>query len=157
MKTFLLTLAAGLFMAQATYSQTKQEQMTNIDQKKQDIDNNIGSYQKSMKFKDGTNSKSVFKDGNELKMVSISIIDENVDKKVQWYFENGKLIYAQVEWTNISTGILVNNQRTYVDNKQAFSWIKAGNVSVSSSSREFKDMDSELMVYAANLQKDSMK
>jgi hypothetical protein len=157
MKTLFLTAITAFFMFQAAYSQTEKEQINAIDNAKMAIDNNIGSYQRTETYNDGGNSKCVFKNGNQLKMVTIDIKDKNIDKKVEWYFANGGLIYSQQVWTNIRTGKIIDNEKTYVNNNQALSWIKNDNVSVGHSSEEFIDMNASLMAYAAQLEKDSLK
>jgi hypothetical protein len=157
MKTILITLTAAFFLSQAAYSQTEKEQITAIDNAKLAIDNNMGNYQKTKTYKEGANSKSVYKDGNELEMVTIDIIDKNVDKKVEWYFVNGGLIYSGQVWTNLKTGKIIDNEKTYVNNNQALCWIKTNNALVDRSSEEFIDMNASLMAYAAQLEKDSLK
>jgi hypothetical protein len=155
MKTLLITAIASLFMFHAVYSQTSQEQVAAIDITRKAIDNNTATYQKTEQRKNGTSSKSVFMDGRELKLVTIEVTENGINKKVNLYFTNGELIYATQVGTDVKTGILVDNEKTYVNNKQAFVWLKKGNISVESSSKNFKAMNTELMAYAAQLEKES--
>jgi hypothetical protein len=163
MKRYFVFALASLSLTYGAYSQSDAQQIDDIDKLRQEIKNNISTYQKTEVECDTTGStgyRYVYKNGSDLKLIAIEYKDKRdpgkyIDKKVEWYFSNGHLIYCEQVWTDIPTGKIVDDERFYSNDQHLIAWIKSENEKVDSTSQEFKDVDAQLVAYGNKLVWDS--
>jgi hypothetical protein len=155
MKRIIVAIIVGLLCIQGMFAQTE-KQISAIDKQWQKIKSNISSFTKEVKVENNTGYRFVYSKDKELQMITVSYKDQDVDKKVFWYFVNGKMIYSEQTWTNTSTGKIVDNEKFYFDNERLFAWIK-DNKSIDTASNDFKKADNEFVSYVVKLKEDSPK
>lgn len=114
------------------------------------IDNEISSYEKIEQFKDSEASRYSYVENGELRKVSIDTKHEGLNKKVDWYFENGMLIYSEQKWIDSENNI-VNNERIFLNNNQIILWLKTDGKELDKKSHEFIDGEMKLIDYANTL------
>ncbi|OFX44143.1 MAG: hypothetical protein A2046_14515 [Bacteroidetes bacterium GWA2_30_7] len=122
-----------------------------IDKITTSINKNIDNYQKIEKVKNATGNKYNYYKSNELQLVTVEAFENNLTKKVCWYFQNNQLIFSDVLWTNNESGIIVKYVKAYLQNEKLFAWIKTDNSYINPNSQEFKDADEQLREYASTL------
>lgn len=151
MKKYLLTILTSFAITQGIYSQTDKKQIADIEKVTKEIKNNIGKYKKTEELKDSVgNSRYIYKDGNELKLVTIYFQDTDANKNVEWYFTNGQLIYSQQTWTDKKTNKVVDNQKCYLSSGHLITWVKNDKL-VDTNSEEFKKVGVDLPVYGTKM------
>lgn len=160
MKKKLGVILIILVLIQGVYSQTDKQQIADIDKIRIEIKNNLDSFQKIEKFKDTTGYRYEYKKDNELKIIMVQYKDRRdpgkyIDKKVEWYFSNGHMIYTELIWTDIATNMEVDNQKCYLNDQHMIAWIKFDNTTVDKNSQEFKDMDTKLVAYGIKLKEEA--
>ncbi len=153
MKQIILLIIASFVLTHGSFTQTENQQVFDINQEVQKIKNNIQEFEKIEKFKDSTGYRYVYLKDNEVQIISVLFIDENIHKKVEWYFSNGELIYSEKIWTNIDSNIVIENELCYLGGRKLILWTK-GNDVVDDTSKEFKDFESELITYCDKLSKE---
>jgi hypothetical protein len=156
MKKYLLVIAISFVLIQRVCSQTGETQTSNIDKVRQEIKNNINNYQKIENIQTKTGFRSTYKKGKELKLIVVEVKDsiglgKCLDKKVEWYFSKGYLIYSEQIWTDLEANKIVDHQKLYLDDKHLISWIKNENQSLDINSKEFKETEATLMAYGVTL------
>lgn len=165
MKKGVLTVFVSFFLAhvyaQEVHTRLEKQQMKNIDKIKHEILKNIGTYQKIEKFKDSTGYRDVFIKDKELQLVIVDFKDKQdadklIDKKVEWYFSKGELIFSQQIWTDLKSDKIVDNERFYICNGHLIKWFKFKNW-MDKNEQEFKDADRKLVEYAIKLKEESLK
>ena len=150
MKNYILTILTVLAITQGVYSQTDKQQIIDVEAVTKEIKSNIIKYQKIEKIKDSNSNKYVYKDGNELKLVTIYFEDNDVNKNVEWYISNGQLIYSHQIWTDNKTNKVVSNEKCYLKSGQLIAWTKDGKP-VDTNSEEFKKIGTDLPAYGTEL------
>jgi len=160
MKRYFVFALASLSLTYGAYSQSDAQQITDIDKLRQEIKNNISTYQKTVVINDTNGYRHVYKNGSDLKLIAIEYKDRRdtgkyIDKKVEWYFSNGHLIYCEQVWTDIPTGKIVDDERFYSNDLHLIAWIKSETGKVDATSQEFKDVDAQLVAYGNKLVWDS--
>lgn len=160
MKKLLFGAIIILFLYQVVISQVilkpYKEQIADIDKKRQEIRNNISNYRQTQNHTDSNGYSYVYKQDTALKLIMIEYKDRRdtgkyIDKKVEWYFSNGHLIYSEQIWTDIATGKLVDNQKFYLDDRHMIAWIKFDNEAIDITSQEFIDIDAKVVLYGKKL------
>lgn len=165
MKLLFSTILLGFVLTQVVYAQhvpdgvyTKSDSdLTQvIDKLCIEIRNNLPSYQKTQVVADKENARNVFKKKNEIILITVKSIDKNIEKKVSWYYDNGKLIFCEQIWLDNSSYVLVDHEKFYIDNGRLISWVK-DNTPIDYTSDDFRKIDNWLATYADKLKYDSMK
>ena len=155
MKNYFFFLLA-CFVFTKSFAQTDSIQIVIINKTKQEIKDSVPSYQMLEKATDpsGGYRHAYLKNGT----VALTVIyhrDGYIDKNVEWYFSDGKLIYSEQIWTNVKTGEIVDDEKFYLRDGRLFAWIKTNSKFVDKESRQFKNFDSGLEAYAIKLQADA--
>jgi len=168
MKTSFFVAATFLFLTRVAYPQisdidlavllmkSDEEQIKDIDQMRQEIKNNLNSYSKSEKVKEHSGYRTVYRKGKDLQLIAVNQKDHSVDKRVEWYFHNGQLIYCEQAWTDRSTNKIIDQEKFYLENEHLFAWFKNGQA-INAASEDFKKTADELNAYAANLKSENQK
>jgi hypothetical protein len=159
-KNYIIALVTVIALTPEVYSQTDQDQIVDIDKTRKEIVKNIDSYRQTENNKDSVSYRYVYREGNDLKLIMIEYKDRRyggkyIDKKVEWYFSKGHLIYSEQTWTDIPSGKLVDNEKCYLNDQHLIAWIKFENKTVDKTSREFIDADTQLVAYGVKLQKEA--
>lgn len=147
MKKYILIIVTSFAISQSAYSQTNDQRIENIEKTIKEIKNNLNKYQKVEKLNDNNGIKYVYKDGNELKIISLVVNDSETNKSVEWYFANGQLIYSQQIWIDQKSNEIIDNEKCYLISGQLIAWTK-NNKTVDTTTEEFKKVNSELQAYA---------
>ena len=141
----LFILFSNGILAQSTEKDLERIKVT-IDQ----IDNEKSTYKLIEQFKNSEGSRYSYVKNGELKKVSINTQHENLNKKVDWYFDNGKIIYSEQKWVD-SENKVVNNEKIFLSENQIIAWIKTDGRKVDKESQEFIDAELKLIDYANSL------
>lgn len=89
----------------------------------------------------------IYYEAKAVKLIESMQLDEGLEKKVDWFFDNGQLLYTETRWEKPETGVLVHSEKTYhVDGKLIF-WEKEGE-SLDSSHEEYLDTEKNLKNYS---------
>lgn len=150
MKTYFFCLMFSLGLSQGVLAQN-QQQVADIDKAKQEIDNNVGNFHKIDEFKDSNGYTYVYKNDKELTLITLYRKDQNIDKHVEWYFMDGKMIYAEQTWADNKTSKLIDNERLYFSSGHLINLISNGKT-VDTDSKKFSDADNAVAANRAWLE-----
>ena len=150
MKKYILTALISFAIIQVVYSKTETEKIANIEKATKEIQNNLGKYLKDEQVKDSTGNRYVYKDGNELKLITVYYRDTDANKNVEWYFSNGEFIYTQTIWTDKTTNKVINSEKCYLKDGQLIAW-KNNDKLLDTSSLDFKSTEAALLAYGKKL------
>ena len=167
MKKYFFVMATILLFIKGVYSQTNvldgvyiksdEEQIVTIDKMVQEIKTNLNSYTKSKAFKDSISSSDFFLQDNELKLVIVKTNDENIEKRVSWYFADGRLIFSEQVWIDNKTNALIDHEEFYQGMGRLLAWIKTDKTKEDPSSKDFKYVKEGLLAQAERLIDESKK
>lgn len=152
MKVNLYIPALIFGIAQMVSAQTQQQQITDINKAIQQINNNIGNLYFTEDFKDSAGCLNVFADNKELKLESVYMNNNNMDKFVEWYFLNGQMIYASQLWIDKATNKPVVNYKSYFSSGHLMYLLENENQVIDSTSKTFKEVDKIVVAYGAKLE-----
>jgi hypothetical protein len=155
MKNYFFAILIGIALIISACAKSDQQLMLSIDNVRIGIKNNIASLTKVEKFKDSTGYRYAYFKEKDLQLITVYFKDQNIDKNVEWYFSNGKLIYSEQTWINTELGQIVDNEKYYLDDNRLIAWVKTDKSLVDKTSHEFIEVDSKLPVYGEKLQKDN--
>lgn len=141
----LMTIFTSGILAKSTERDLEKIKIT-IDK----IDSEISTYKKIEQFKDSEGSRYSYVENGKLRKVSVDTKHEGLNKKVDWYFENEKLIYSEQKWID-SENKIVNNEKIFLSENKIISWIKTDGQKVDEKSQEFIDHELKLIEYATSL------
>ena len=152
MKKYLLAIVTSLMLTHGLYSQTAdKQQIATIEKTIKEIQTNISKYKKTEVIKDSLgNSRDVYKDGNELKLVKVYFKDSDADKSVEWYFSNRQLVYCQQNWTDKKTNSPFNNQKYYLNNGHLLAGL-VNDKPIDINSEAFKNVEATLPEYGTKM------
>ncbi len=150
MKKYILTALISFAIIEVVYSQTDKQQIASIEKETKEIQNKVGKYRKTEIFKDSIGNKYAYKDGNEIKLLTIYYQDTDANKNVEWYFFEEKLIYIQQIWTDKETNKIVDSKKCYLNSGQLIAWVINDKL-VDANSEEFKKVKIELGAYGKKL------
>jgi hypothetical protein len=150
MKKYILTALASFAIIQGVYSQTETEKIANIEKATKETQNNLGKYLKDEQVKDSTGNRYVYKEGNELKLITVYYRDTDANKNVEWYFSNGEFIYTQTIWTDKTTNKVINSEKCYLKDGQLIAWINNDKL-LDTTSLDFKSTEAALLAYGKKL------
>ena len=141
----LFTIFSNGMLGQSTEKDLERIKVT-IDK----IDNEKSTYKLIEQFKNSEGSRYSYVENGELKKVSINTQHGDLNKKVDWYFDNGKIIYSEQKWLD-SENKIANNEKIFLSENQIVEWIKTDGQKVDKESQEFIDAELKLMDYANSL------
>jgi hypothetical protein len=158
MKKISLLLFASLFVVLNSLSQTNSTQIKRIDRLVKNIKSNIEFFEKVEVLNNELNSKTIYKDGLEIKLITVTALEnineDKVKKEVEWYFLNEKLIYAHQKWINQTSNKIIDEQQSYLNGEEMFSLIK-NNTAIKEESNTFKETELGLVAYGKKLIEDN--
>lgn len=148
----------GVYPGNVDTRKSYPQEISFIDSITNHINKNRNNYLQLEKVKLDSADRTVFIDGNEPVLVVLNNFDkEGVHEKVEYYFHNNLLIFAEVTWTNDKTNILVDHEQTYFYNEHLFHWLRYTDVL---SKHEMKAVDptsEEFINYANSFAKEFPK
>ncbi len=139
------------------YVKSNEEQIVAIDTMVQEIKTNLNNYTKSKAFKDSTSSSDFFLQENELKLVILKTNNDNIEKRVSWYFADRRLIFAEQIWIDNKTNALVDHEEFYQGMGRLLAWIKTDKTKEDPTSKDFKYIQDGLLTQADILIAESKK
>ena len=154
MKKYILILVTIFAIAQGAFAQVDKQQLLDIEKISRVIDNSMDSYQKVGKSSSDDSYKYSYKQGNDLKLTIVFQKEGDIDKYVEWYFSDGKLVFSHQTWTNSKTKAVVDDEKFYLSGGNLIAWTKSAQF-VDSKSAEFKKTASEIQNYGAEMIKDA--
>lgn len=116
------------------------------------VQSRLTSLDKAEKINTGTEQKFIYSDNNKIQLISVRTIDNNVEKKVSWYYSNGEYIYSETVWIN-PDGSLMKNEKLYFDKGSLIKWTTTENISIDTNSEEFKLANKTFYDYGMSLLK----
>ena len=166
-----MTILIGIALNQAGYSQTNvldgvyikgdSEIVKYIDEIRAETLSKINSYQKSYEKEvvdnDSVGFQYVFKQDKKLKLVTLVVMDGDVEKRVSWYYDQGQLVFTDQIWINNVTNEITSHQKCYEDNGHLIAMINTDNQPIAATSDEYKYVDKELGSYGAKLKEQLSK
>jgi hypothetical protein len=156
-----LTIAIILLFSEGVYSQANSalkkplaDQAAQIDKIKKEIKANMKSYTKTIDISDSISYQYSYKMSKELKLISVGTVDrkQNLAKIVDWYFNNGQLIYTEQNYKERSSNKILETEKFYLNNENLFAWSQEGTWK-DPNSAEFKQAATGLHAYAASLKR----
>jgi hypothetical protein len=171
MKQILLIVLTVFAITSGSYAQAKKkpkqaqpliagdtaQQIRDINKLASQIKKDTVTYKKVVKDLDADKYRWHFYKGKELKLVETRGIDENNDMSVDWYFNNGQLIFSEQNWRDAKTKKLLQNQKMYLKNEILFAWISSVKGMVDTTSLDFQDVAAGLKRYAKELKEGDAK
>jgi hypothetical protein len=169
MKKLVLTICICFYFIIAANSQTavmvdpkntsieSAQKMIGISKITEAIKLNIGTLKKVEIQKDILGYKEAYFKTNSLQLIKVLVKDNGIEKLIEWYYAEGKLIYSEANWTDITTKKAVNKVQCYFDKDHLITWIDFGNKFLDPNSLEFKERDSQMDVYGKKLYDEAMK
>lgn len=112
---YIITFFLSLILNVALFAQNE-DQIRTIDVIRQETDKNLDNYEKEEKVNDSTSNKYVYTLDKELKLITVEVNEQGLNKKVRWYFEKGKFIFCEQIWKNIASDKLIDDEKFYVNN-----------------------------------------
>jgi hypothetical protein len=137
--TFFLALILNIVLLAQN-----EEQIREIDVIRQETDKNLDNYEKEEKVNDSTSNKYVYTLDKELKLITVEVNEQGINKKVRWYFEKGKFIFSEQIWKNISSAKLIDDEKFYVNNNNLVAYF-IFEKKVDPASMEYKYVASKLL------------
>lgn len=165
MKRIFLTVLISITICVVSYSQNFDilltstdtlQQIKDIEKIAQSINNNIKTFQMIELFRDSLSFRDVYVKDNVLQLIKVHFIENKIEKNVDWYFQNEKLIYAESIWINIDTKKTVSHLKCYFNNLHMIAWLNEGKY-VNSNSPEFKTREKQLVDYSKTMWVNAMK
>ena len=147
--TFLLT---NQLFSQAEKPDTSDIHATILDTRR-----NIAQYKKVEKVHTPTDEKFVYKDGEEIKLITIRTTDKGIEKNVAWFYSKGQLIYTEQYWLDPVTAKITDNEKFYLHKGQLIAWVNTENKLVDNSSSEFRTLESSLNKFGPKWRDDLAK
>lgn len=152
--SLLLILA---FLCTLSYSQVNKKKVEEINQKVAQIRKEMPSLRQSEKYRDSSGTRVAYLKGNELKVTRAAVKDQLLNRSVEWFFENGQIIYCEQLWTQRSNGATFNNEKLYVNNGKLFYWLTTNGTPHDTISNEWKETSFRLIDYSKTLLKEAAK
>jgi hypothetical protein len=126
-----------------------------IEKTVSEIKKNGASYKKSEKYRDSLGARYAFTRDGELMFTRAQISEPVVNKKVEWYFDHGQIIFCEQTWTVISSGQIFNHERLYLKNGKLLLWLNTEKKEVDPKSNAFKETEFYLVDYSKTLLKEA--
>ncbi len=154
MKTIITTLTIILALTYGVSAQTD-KQIADINKVVQEIKNNIGNYkQETKKWSDSSNNvRTIYRQDKIVKCSMHSYRDNNLDKKTNYYFSDGQLIFIEHIWTDENFKI-VYQEKLYRADEHLIQWTM-DDKKVDSNSKDYIEMDKQLIDISKSWKKDT--
>ncbi len=130
--------------------------LAKIDDIKNSIEHTKGTCIKTEKT-DSSSSKYIYTKNHVLQLVIVDYKEQDIDKKVLWYFSNKQLVYTEQTWTNIVSKKVVDNEKVYLNNGHIIAWLDSQNKEQEADAEKMKAYDVLLAAYADHLVKEYSK
>ncbi|MGZ3920822.1 MAG: hypothetical protein ACXVC7_11035 [Bacteroidia bacterium] len=91
---------------------------------------------KTEKINADTDQKVIFSDTKNVELITVRTRNNSIEKKVSWFYSNGKYIYAEQTWSN-PEGIVINNEKLYFNENRLIQWIKTDGSIINTDEKEF--------------------
>jgi hypothetical protein len=157
MRSFILVILQIVFLITIS-AQSDTSFRVNIDgieKTVSEIKKNEASYKKSEKYRDSLGARYAFTRDGELMFTRAQISEPVVNKKVEWYFDHGQIIFCEQTWTVISSGQIFNHERLYLKNGKLLLWLNTEKKEVDPKSNAFKETEFYLVDYSKTLLKEA--
>ena len=99
-------------------------QIVSINNAVEQIKAGMNSYRKVEKFKNNTGYDNGYFKENKLQLIKVLYKDTITEKNVEWYFNNGLLIYSMQLWIDVKTKDTLDYERYYLSNERFIAWFK---------------------------------
>jgi hypothetical protein len=126
------------------------QQIKDIEKTFQTIKDNISNFQLLEVFRDSLSFRDVYLKNNVLQLIIVQFIENRIEKNVEWYFVDQKLIYAESNWINLDTKAAVSNSKCYFTNLHMIKW-ENEKVIINPNSPEFKARETQLVDYSKRM------
>ncbi len=137
-------------------AQTTDNLIHKIEKTKKEIENKKYTFKQNTIKADNISSKVAYFKDDHLQLVSVRQNEANIDKKVNWYFENGELFLSETCWFDQRTSKFIKTEKQYLSNGHLFAWLKSDNKFVDINSSEFILLDKELAEYGQKIINESI-
>lgn len=137
------------------FSQADPKPFEEIQKACDEIRQELPTYKRSVKYRDSTGTRTAFIKGNELKLTRAEQREETIDRTVEWYFNNGQIIYCEQKWFLRANGKLFNNERLYLKDGKLLLWVNSEGKTVDPNSGAFKETAFALVNYSKQLLKEA--
>jgi hypothetical protein len=157
MRSFIFVILQLVFLCSA-FAQSDTALLTairGIEKTVSEIKRNEPSYKKSEKYRDSLGARFAFTRDGELMFTRAEINEPIVNKKVEWYFDHGQMIFCEQTWTIISSGKIFNHERLYLKDGKLLLWFNTENKEVDPKGNAFKETEFYLLEYGKTLLKEA--
>ena len=137
-------------------AQTTDNIIHKIEKTKNEIENKKYTFKQNTIKADNISSKVAYFKDDHLQLVSVRQNEANIDKKVNWYFENGELFLSETCWFDQRTSKFIKTEKQYLRNGHLLAWLKSDNKFVDINSSEFILLDKELAKYGQKIMNESI-
>jgi hypothetical protein len=127
--------------------------LAKIDIIKNSIEQNKATCLKTEKT-DSSGSKYIYTKNHVLQLVMVDYKEQDIDKKVEWYFSNRTLVYVNQTWTNLISKKIVDNEKVYLNNGHIIAWLDSQNKEQEADADKINAYDLLLAAYADHLVKE---
>lgn len=124
--------------------------LVDIQNKVRKINESLPSLTKKEIINNDIDQKIIYSDDKHLVLIKIKTTLDGIEKKVEWYYDNGEFFYAEEHATN-QNGLLIGNDKFYYKNKNLILWNTIENRPVESNSRMFIETSKGLYDYAMEI------
>lgn len=156
LKKYLAIFFIVLVYSIGLYAQADKQILLKIDNIKNSIEHNKASCLKTEKTDSG-GCKYIYTKNHVLQMVMVDYKEQNIDKKVEWYFANRQLVYAEQTWTNMVSKKPVDTEKVYLNNGHIIAWLDGQNKELEADAEKINAYDVLLAAYADHLVKEYSK
>lgn len=169
MKNLALTIYICICFIAAANSQTavmidpkntsieSAQKMIDISKITESIKSNISTLKKVEIQKDNLGHREAYFKANSLQLIKVNLIDNGIEKNIEWFYSNEKLIFSEAIWSDIASKKTVNKVTCYFDNDHLITWIDFGNKFLDPNSLDFKERDVQMALYGKKLYDEAMK
>ncbi len=169
MKNITITIFVFILLFSGAYSQTAvmvdpkttsietAQKMIGINKLTEKTKSNLNNLKKIDIQKDNLGQRVAYFESNSLKIIKVYLTDNGIEKNIEWYYSDEKLIYSEANWEDISTNKIVNTVKCYFDNNHLITWIDFGNKFLDPNTDTFRERDSEMTIYGKKLYDEAIK
>ena len=122
-----------------------------IDKRVADVLSNLRELKKAEKMNDQSGQRLVYFDDKEIRLISVKVTGDSTQKNVHWFFDQGRVIFIETVWTEISSGNIVVDEKYYFNNGYLTAWLNSVGQKIPQSSPIFEKVKNELAVYCARI------
>lgn len=139
-----------LLIAVKSKAQPHLEEISLIDKKTKQITNDLFAYQKVEKFRDSSGYKIVYVSNNKIQKIEICTIQENIEKKVEWFYYKNTLIYSEKKWIDLTCNKIIDQEKFYTNKEELLAWFDKNNQFIDYNSCHYQDICNSLIAYGKN-------